>query len=63
MLLEFFSTKRRGSGGIELDGGWKFFSLDACPFMSAQEVVGILTSPQLSDRCLIGFLWDHEPKC
>ena len=43
------STKRRGSGTVDLDGGWKLFYSGADPSMSAQAGVGILTSPRLSD--------------
>ena len=43
------STKRRGSGIVDLDGEWKFFYSGADPRMSARAGVGILTSPQLSE--------------
>ena len=43
------STKRRGSGVVDLNDGWKLFYSGADPSMSAQAGVGILTSPQLSD--------------
>ena len=43
------STKRRGSGIVNLDGGWKLFYSGADPKMSAHAGVGILTSPQMSD--------------
>ena len=43
------STKRRGSGTVDLDGRWKLFYPGADPSMSAQAGVGILTSPRLSD--------------
>ena len=42
-------TKRRSSGTVDLDGGWKLFFSGADPSMSAQAGVGILTSPRLSD--------------
>ena len=38
-------TKRRGSGTVDLDGGWKLFYSGADPSMSAQADVGILTTP------------------
>ena len=44
-----FSTKRRDSGIVDLDGEWKLFYSGADPSMFAQAGVGILTSPQLSD--------------
>ena len=43
------STKRRGSGTVNLDGGWKLFFSGADPSMSARASVGILTSPRLFD--------------
>jgi len=43
------STKRRGSGTVNLDDGWKLFCSGADPSVSAQSVVGILTNPRLSD--------------
>ena len=48
-IVGLSSTKRRGSGTVELDGGWKLFYSGADPTMSAQAGVGILTSPRLSD--------------
>ena len=50
------STKRRGSGIVDLDGGWKLFDSGADPSTSVQAGVGILTSPLLSD-CV--FDWIH----
>ena len=46
------STKRRGSGTVDLDGGWKLFYSGVDPDMTAQAGVGILTSPRLAD-CVI----------
>ena len=43
------STKRRGSGIVDLEGRWKLLYLGADPSMSAQAKMGILTSPQMSD--------------
>ena len=43
------STKRSGSGTVDLDAGWKLFYFGADPSTSAQVGVGILTSPRLSD--------------
>jgi len=43
------STKRRGSGTMNLDGGWKLFYSGADPNVSAQAGVEIFTSPRLSD--------------
>ena len=39
------STKRRGSGIVDSDGGWKLFYSDANPSMFAQAGVKILKSP------------------
>ena len=57
---EFFSTKKRGSGSVNLDGGWKLFYSGADPRMSAQAGVGILTSPRLSDCVSDWIFWDHR---
>ena len=43
------STKRHGSGIVNLDGGWKLFYSGADPSMSAQASVGILTNFQLTN--------------
>ena len=48
-VIGISSTKRRGSGIVDLDGGWKLFYSGADPKMSAHAGVGILTSPQMSD--------------
>ena len=48
-IIGVSSTKRRGSGAVDLDGGWKLFYSGADPGMSAQAGVGVLTSPRLSD--------------
>ena len=49
------STKRRGSGIVDLDGRWKFFYSGADPSMSAQVSVGILTNRQKSD-CVLDWI-------
>ena len=48
-IIGVSSTKRRGSGIVDLDGGWKLFCSGADPSMSAQAGMGILTRPRLSD--------------
>ena len=48
-IVGISSTKRRGSGTVNLDGGWKLFYSGADPTMSAQAGVGILLSPLMSD--------------
>ena len=62
-IIRVSSTKRRGSGTVDLDGGWKLFYLGSDPTMSAQAGVGILTSPVCQTVCQIGFLWDHGSVC
>ena len=48
-IVGISSTKRRGSGTVEMGGGWKLFYSGVDPTMSAQAGVGILTSPRLAD--------------
>ena len=48
-IIGVSSTKRRGSGTVDLDGEWKLFYSGADPSMSAQAGVEILTSLWLSD--------------
>ena len=62
-IIGVSSTKRRGSGTVDLDGGWKLFYSGADPSMSAQAGVGILTSPVCQTVCQMGFLWDHGSVC
>ena len=46
------STKRRGSGTVELAEGWKLFYSGVDPTMSAQAGVGLLISPRLA-HCVV----------
>ena len=62
-IIGVSSTKRRGSGTVVLDGGWKLFYSGADPSMSAQAGVGILTSHSLSDCGQIELIWNHESVC
>ena len=48
-IVRVSSTKRPGSGTMNLDGGWKLFYFGADPSMSAQAGVRIQTSHRLSD--------------
>ena len=48
-IIGVSSTKRRGSGTVNLDGEWKLIYSGADPSMPAQADVGILTRPRLSD--------------
>ena len=43
-------TKRRGSGTVELNGGWKIFYSGVDAAMSAQAGVGLLVSPDIAER-------------
>ena len=43
------STKRKGSGIVVLDKGWKLFHAGVDPTLHAQAGVGILTSPRLAE--------------
>ena len=63
IIVRVFSTKRRGSGIVNLDGRWKLFYSGADPSMSAQAGVGILTYPQLSDCVFDWVFLDHRPVC
>ena len=56
-IVGVFSTKRRGSGIVDLDGGWKLFYSGADPSISAQAGVEILISPQLSDCVFDWIFW------
>ena len=48
-IIGVSSTKPRGSGAVDLDGGWKLFYSGPDLSMSAQAGVGILASTRLSD--------------
>jgi len=48
-IVRVSSTKRRGSGTVNLLFWWKLFYSGADPIVSAQADVEILTSPHLSD--------------
>ena len=45
-IIRVSSTKIRGSGTADSNGGWKLFYSGADPSMSAQAGVGILISPR-----------------
>ena len=62
-IIGVSSTKRHGSGTVDLDGGWKLFYSGADPSMSAQAGVEILTSSRLSDCVSDLILWDHRSVC
>ena len=62
-IIGVSSTKIRGSGAVDSDGGWKLFYSGANPSMSAQAGVRILISPGSQTVCQIGFLWDHGYAC
>ena len=46
------STKRQGSGNVELNGGWKVFYSGVDAAMSAQGGVGLLVSPNIAE-CVV----------
>ena len=48
-VVEVSLTKRRASGPVDLNVGWKLFYSGADPGLSAQAGVGILTYPRLLD--------------
>ena len=62
-IIGVSSTKRRGSGTVDLDGGWKLFYSGADPSMSAQAGRGFSQAPVCQTVCQIGFLWDHGSVC
>ena len=75
-IIGVSSTKRRGCGTVDLDGGWKLFYSGADLSMSAQAGVGGFSVVKLCVRllsdcqapgcqtvCQIGFLWDHGSVC
>ena len=49
------STKRRGSGAVELNGGWKIFYSGVDAAMSAQAGVGLLVSPNKAE-CVVDWV-------
>ena len=49
------STKRRGSGTVELNGGWKIFYLGVDAAMSAQAGVGLRVSPNIAE-CVVDWV-------
>ena len=48
-IIRISSTKRRCSGTVDLNSGWKLFYSGADPRMSVQAGSGNLTNPRLSD--------------
>ena len=56
------STKKRGSGIVDLDGMWMLFYLGADPTMCAQAGAGILTISQLSD-CVLDWITLESRVC
>ena len=49
------STKRRGSGTVELNDGWKIFYSRVDAAMSAQAGVGLLVSPNIAE-CVVDWV-------
>ena len=54
-IVEISSTKRRGSGTVELKGGWKNFYCGVDAAMSAQAGVGLLVSPNMAE-CVVDWV-------
>ena len=51
-IIGVSSTKRRGSGTVDLDGGWKLFYSGADPSMSAQAGCGDSHKPPFVRLCV-----------
>ena len=49
------STKRRDSGTVESNGGWKIFYSGVDAAMSAQAGVGLLVSPNMA-QCVVDWV-------
>ena len=49
------STKRRGSGTVELNGGWKVFCSGVDAALCAQAGVGLLVSPNMAE-CVVDWV-------
>ena len=54
-VVEISSTKRRGSGTVELNGGWKIFYSGVNAAMSAQVGVGLLVSLNIAE-CVVDWV-------
>ena len=54
-IVGILSTKRRGSGTVELNGGWKIFYSGVDAAMSAQAGVGLLVSPNIAE-CVVDWV-------
>ena len=53
--MGILSTKRRGSGTVELNGGWKIFYSGVDAAMSAQAGVGLLVSANMAE-CVVDWV-------
>ena len=53
--VEISSTQRRGSGTVELNGGWKIFYTGVDAAMSDQAGVGLLVSRNMA-KCVFGWV-------
>ena len=60
--MRISSTKRRGSGTVELNGGWKIFDSGVDAAMSAQASVGLLVSPNIAE-CVVDWVPLEERVC
>ena len=57
------STKRRGFGTVDLDGGWKLFYSGADVECLLKRVWGFSQAPGCQTVRQIGFLWDYGSVC
>ena len=62
-IIGVSSTKRRGSGTVDLDGGWKLVYSGAILICLLKRVWGFSQAPGCQTVCQIGFLWDQGFVC
>ena len=58
-IVGISSTKRRGSGTVELNGEWKIFYSGVDAAMSAPAGVGLLVSRNMLSVSLTGYHWEE----
>ena len=54
-IVGISSTKRQGSGIVELNGGWKIFYSSVDAAMSAQAGIDLLVSPNIAE-CVVDWV-------
>ena len=62
-IVEVSSTKRHGSGTVDLDVRWKLIYSGADPKMSAHAGVVYSQALKCQTVCQNAFLWDRGPVC